>query len=158
MPVLLFVLFVACNNNPGNNNPGEAGNSPKATADSLEQEVIGVHDIVMPKSMKIPNLRKEISRVVDSIKKLAPKEREATASYLANLESLDKDLAIAYNSMESWMTRFGNKLEELNSDSIKNSAEQKIQYYTQEKINIDRIKVAVLENVRKADSLLKAKF
>jgi len=157
LPALLFFLLIACNNNAENDKSPDAS-SPKATADSLEKEVTEVHNIVMPKSMKIPDIRKEISRMMDSIKKLAPKEREAAASYLSKLNTLDKDLANAYDSMENWMVRFGNKLQDFYNDSLKISAEEKIQYYSQEKINVDKIKVAVLENVRKADSLLKAKF
>jgi predicted RNase H-like nuclease (RuvC/YqgF family) len=151
LPALLFILFAACNNDVQTN-------SQESKVDSLANEVEDVHNIVMPKSMKIPNLRKEISRITDSINKLAPKQRQAAASYLSKLDSLDKELGYAYDSMENWMKSFGEKLDEFNRDSTKVTAEQKIQYYTQEKINIDKIKEAVLDNVQKADSLLRSKF
>jgi len=153
LPSLLFMVLVACNNNNT-----QANNSQESKADSLAKEVEEVHNVVMPKSMKIPNLRKEIGRITDSIKKLPPKARDAAAPYLAKLDAIDKDLGSAYDRMEDWMKSFGDKLDEFSSDSTKVTVEQKIQYYTQEKINIDKIKEAVLGNVQKADSLLRSKF
>lgn len=158
--LLLFAILLvstSCNNSGTGTSPDTA-DSKKAKADSLEKAVIDVHDIVMPKSMKIPNIRKEIDRVVDSIKKLSPAARKAAAPYVAKLDSVDKKLLDAYDSMEKWMVSFGSKLEELNMDSTKEAAEKKIQYYSQEKPNIDAIKDAVMENLREADSLLRSKF
>jgi hypothetical protein len=161
MKTILFILssailfaFISCNNASS----PEAADNKNAKADSLEKAVIDVHDIVMPKSQKIPKVRTEINRIVDSIRKLSPSVRKAAAPYLAKLDSVDKNLSDAYDSMEKWMVSFGSKMEELNMDSTKEAAEKKIKYYSQEKVNIDAIKVGVMENLRKADSLLRTKF
>jgi len=151
----LFVFFTSCNN--ADNKSKNTATSLKAQADSLENEVLKGHDIAMPKSMKIPDLRQLIKRQLDSIDKLPAKDREAAAPYKGQLQSLDKELEDAYTSMENWMESFGERMQELHSDSLKDHYEEKIKYYSGEKIKIDKIDEAVLGSVQKAESLLKPK-
>jgi phage host-nuclease inhibitor protein Gam len=154
--VLLFTALVACNNSEKK----ERGINltPQAQADSLEKEVDDGHMIAMVKYMKIPDLQKEIKRLADSISKLPAKAQEAAAPYKEKLNSLDKELAAAYDSMENWMEAFGNGLDKLNKVSMKDSIEQRIKFFTEEKTKINSVKEAVLGSVKKADSLLKEKL
>jgi hypothetical protein len=154
-PVILLTCFSACNNaGKKQENPL---NAAKAKADSLEDLILKGHDIAMPKSMKIPDLQVELQRMIDSIGKLPAKAREAAAPYKSQLETINQDLGKAYSSMESWMQEFGEKFQELNKDSVKSNFEEKIKYYSSELPKIDEIKFAVVESVRRADSLLKSK-
>ena len=153
--VLLFTVIVACNNSEKKT---AADLTPQAQADSLEKEVDDGHMVAMVKYMKIPDLQKEIKRLADSISKLPAKAQETAAPYKTKLNSLDKELAAAYDSMENWMEKFGNRLEELNKVSMKDSIEQRIKFFTEEKLKVNSVKEAVLESVKKAEALLKEKF
>jgi len=151
-----FIGLAACNN--AEKKPENAQGNLKAQADSLEDLVLKGHDMTMPKSMKIPDLQQGVKRIIDSVDKLPAKAKEAASPYKAQLQNLDKELQDAYTSMENWMEAFGQRMQELNSDSMKNHYEEKIKYYSEEKLKIDKIKDAVLGSVQKADSLLKTKL
>jgi DNA repair ATPase RecN len=147
---------VSCNNKPGNSEQSSKNQTRESVADSLEKEVIDGHDVAMPKSMKIPNLKKEAQRLIDSIGKLPAKAQVAAAPYKVRLENLLKNLDTAYNSMENWMEEFGKKMQEFNADSEKNDLEQKIKFLSEQKLKIGEVKETVLSSIAKADSLLKA--
>lgn len=140
------VLFVtACTNAEKKDNP------LKAQADSLYKEVIAGHDMAMPKSMRIPKLQKAAQHMIDSIAVLPEKARQAAAHLKAKLEELVNELGDADNAMNIWMS-------EINFDSAINNLEQRIKYFTEEKIKVNKVKEAVLNSIAKADSLLKAKL
>jgi hypothetical protein len=156
LPAFLFMAIIACNNTEKKT---EETNDPgTALADSLEKEVEEGHNIAMPKSMKIPNLQKETKRLIDSISKLPAKAKEAAAPYKTKLENLLKDLDNAYSSMDKWMEEFGQRMEELSRDSAKDNLAQRIKFFSEEKIKVDKVKKAVLESLQKADSLIKRNF
>ena len=154
--VSFLVAFIACRETE--KKPEESKLTRKAQADSLEKEVEEGHNIAMAKYMKIPGLQKEIKRLADSIGKLPAKAQEAAAPYKAKLESLNKELGDAYSSMENWMETFGHRLEELDQESLKDSLDQRIKFFSEEKIKMNNVKEAVLESVKKADALIKEKF
>jgi chromosome segregation ATPase len=145
-----FVCFtiLACNNSKSDDKKIDP---LQAQADSLEKEVVEGHDVAMPKSMKIPKLQKEAQRLIDSIATLPAKAREASAPLKAKLEELVNELNYADNAMNKWMA-------EINFDSALNNLDQRIKYFTDEKIKVNKVKEAVLNSIAKADSLLKAKL
>ncbi len=146
--VMVCLSITACNNSKSD----EAKVDPlQAQADSLEKQVVEGHDVAMPKSMKIPKLQKEAQRLIDSISTLPAKAREASAPLRAKLEELVNELNYADNAMNKWMA-------EINFDSAANNLEQRIKYFADEKIKVDKVKEAVLNSIAKADSLLKAKL
>lgn len=149
LPALLFIFLIACNDT--DKKPEETIDPMKAQADSLQKEVVDGHDIAMPKSMRIPALQKETRRLIDSIGKLPAKVQKEAAPYKAKLEYLLTDLDNAHSSMAKWMDEF-------NLDSAANNLEQRINYLTEEKLKVDKVKEAVLGSLAKADSLLKSKF
>jgi phage host-nuclease inhibitor protein Gam len=154
--VFLFTALVACNNSE--KKPGAVELTPQAQADSLEKEVMVGHNVAMPKSMKIPDLRKQIGRLIDSMGKLPAKAQEAAAPYKAKLESMNKELLAAYDSMENWMESFGGRLQEINKEAMKDSIAQRIKFFMEEKVKVNNVKEAVLESVKKADAFLKEKL
>lgn len=146
--VITCLSLTACNNSKSD----EAKVDPlQAQADSLEKQVVEGHDVAMPKSMKIPKLQKEAQRLIDSISTLPAKAREASAPLRAKLEELVNELNYADNAMNKWMA-------EINFDSALNNLDQRIKYFADEKIKVDKVKEAVLNSIAKADSLLKAKL
>lgn len=148
LPLLIVLTLTACNNSKSD----EAKVDPlQAQADSLEKQVVEGHDVAMPKSMKIPKLQKEAQRLIDSISTLPAKAREASAPLRAKLEELVNELNYADNAMNKWMA-------EINFDSALNNLDQRIKYFADEKIKVDKVKEAVLNSIAKADSLLKAKL
>ena len=142
LAVFIFTFLLSCNNSKEKTDPLQA------QADSLQKEVLAGHDIAMPKSRKIPALQKKIQQMIDSISKLSPKEIQTNAFYKMELENLLNDLSSAESAMNKWMDEF-------NLDSFSNNAEQRVNYLSNEKIKIDKVKDAVLTSLQKADSILR---
>lgn len=140
--LLLLTTILSCNNS------GKT-TSREDLADSLQSQVIDLHDIAMPKSMRIPNLQEKAQHLIDSINQLPAQAQQALASYKAKLEEVNKELGEANDAMEGWMT-------EMNLDSARNNIEERIKYLTEEKIKVGKIKDAILASLAKADSLFKA--
>jgi len=146
---ILFVSILACNN--AGNDSAKMKTPQQVLADSLEKEVDNGHNTAMPKSMKIPNIQKEIKQLLDSISKLPAKAKESAAPYKAKLETLQNELEYAYMAMDKWMVEY-------KYDSAMNDLDKRIKYLTEEKLKVDKVKEAVLGSIAKADSLLKAKL
>ena len=161
MKRLLFVFAVSVFTLGSCNNAGkktEVKSSLQEQSDSLEKQVDEEHVVAMRRYMTIPDQQKEINRLIDSIDKLPTKAKEVAAPYKMKLQSLNKELGNAYNSMENWMEAFGTRFKELDQESMKDSLNQRIKFFTEEKLKIGKVKDAVLGSLQKADSLLKAKF
>ena len=144
LPFLAILVLAACNNNKSD----KKANPLQAEADSLEKLVVNGHDVAMPKSMKIPDLQKEAQRLIDSISALPAKAQQTSAPLKAKLEELVSELNYAYKAMDKWMN-------EIDFDSAVNNIEQRIKYFTDENIKVNKVKDAVLNSIAKADSLLK---
>lgn len=139
-----FAILLSCNNSE------KKADSLQAKADSLQKEVLAGHDVAMPKSMKIPKLQKEITSLLDSINNLPLKEKQSTIAYTykTELQNLNTDLSNADSLMQKWMNEF-------NLDSFNTNLEKRVEYLSDEKNKIDKVKTAVLNSLQKADSLLK---
>ncbi len=146
--LFIATLFSLC---ACNNSGGDKTSDNKATADSLEDEVMDGHNVGMAKMIKIDKAQAEVNRLIDSISKLPAKARDAAQPLKARLDSLLKDLDYAEFAMNKWM-------EEYNFDSAKDNIEERIKYLTEEKLKVDKVKDAILGSLQKADSLVKAKF
>lgn len=140
----LILSFTACNND-------DSAKKDKVMADSLQKETLHLHDIAMPRSLKIPGIQKQVQAMLDSIGKLPAKAKEAAAPLKARLEEVKGELSYAESAMDTWM-------QELNLDSAKNDIQKRIDYFTSEKMKVSKVKDAVLNSLSKADSVLKAKF
>ncbi|MBL7730812.1 MAG: viral A-type inclusion protein [Chitinophagaceae bacterium] len=140
LPLAVLLVMVACNS--------KKSDDKEKQAKDIQKEVLEMHDIAMPKSMKIPDLEKEVNRLLDSVNKLTGKASEEAAPLKAKLESLKGDLSYAYMAMDKWMTEF-------RLDSFKNNVEERIKYFMDEKLKAGKMKDAVLNSIAKADSLLK---
>lgn len=142
LTALTIAILFSCNNS------GKKIDPLQAKADSLQKEVIAGHDVAMPKSMKIPKLQKQIEQILDSINKLPTNQQQVNAFYKMSLQSLNNDLSNADSLMQKWMNEF-------NLDSFNTNPEKRVEYLSDEKNKIEKVKTAVLNSLQKADSLLK---
>jgi hypothetical protein len=145
IPVAGFFLFLftAC--------IGDNEDNASALADSLYNDVIKGHDEAMVGWMRIEGKQKEINQLLDSIAKLPSKAKAVTEQLAAKLTEANTELQSAYDGMDRWMS-------EVNLDSAKDNPEQRIKYFTEEKLKVFKVKDAVSNSLHKADSLLKAKL
>ena len=153
--LLTFLLLTAlinttsCNNSESEgDHSGHNAKEPKTKADSLMMQVMEGHDAVMPKMGKVRGAQKEAQRLLDSVSALPAKAQEAAKTLKQELETLINELNYADFAMDKWMVEF-------NMDSAKDNMEQRIQYLTDEKMKVTKVKEAVLNGLAKADSLLK---
>ena len=144
----LVILLTACNNSADTN---ENTSLKKTKADSLYDDVMDGHDVGMGKMGKLTRVQQEVSRLIDSIGKLPAKTRNAAAPYKAKLENLLAELKSSENGMNQWMESF-------NLDSAVNNSKERIRYLANEKIRVSKVKDAILNNLQKADSVLRERF
>lgn len=149
--VIAVTLCTGCNNSDEKKEKEADKNTPAQQADSLYNDVIKGHDEAMVGWMRIEGRQKEISRLLDSIAKLPEKARAAADQLKTKLSEANSELQSAYDGMDKWMS-------EVNLDSAKNNLEQRIKYFTEEKLKVDKVKEAVSSSLQKTDSLLKAKL
>ena len=143
--VIAISLFAACQNSGGHNHE-QAEELPKTHADSLYQDIMDLHDAVMPKMGKVRGARDYAQKLVDSIKALPSKS--INADYQNQLQGLVVELSAADAEMDSWMMQF-------NMDTLANELDKRAEYLSAEKIKVGKVKEAVLSGLAKADSLLK---
>lgn len=150
LPFAALCILASCKN--GKDSGGEQKGDPalEEKASQLQKEVLEEHDIAMPKSMKIPDLEKEVSRLLDSVAGLPEKAKAAAAPLKEKLEKLKEELSYAGNAMDKWMTEFS-------LDSFSKDAAKRISYLTDEKLKVSKVKDAILNGLAKADSLLHRK-
>jgi hypothetical protein len=145
LPVIL-IIAVACNNSGKT-----ATNDLEKQADSLYKDVMHGHDMGMAKGPAVEKATEWAQKAIDSISKLPAAAQQAAAGYKQQLDSLLKDLNYADFSMNKWM-------EEMKWDPSKIELNERIKYYTEEKMKVEKVKDAIFNSLAKADSLLKAKF
>src|ERR1051325_4515805 len=134
LTAIAFAFLISCNNNSE-----KKTDSLQAKADSLEKDVLAGHDVAMPKSMKIPKLQKQIGRILDSINKLSADQQQSNASYKMGLQNLNNDLSNADSLMQKWMNEF-------NLDSFNTNPEKRVEYLSDEKNKIEKVKTAVISS------------
>lgn len=146
---IAVALFTACKNNKKEGgHDHHKKDAPKTQEDSLMADVMDGHDVGMAKYSKLGAMEKKVKAALDSLSKLPSKAQQAATPYKAQLDSLGKDLSYAIFAMDKWM-------EEFNMDSAKSDLQQRIQYLTDEKLKVGKVKEAILGSLQKAESLFK---
>lgn len=147
-----FLLVVSgCNNSGEKKEEQKDKSSLSQQADSLYNDVIKGHDEAMGEWMHIEGKQKEINRLLDSIAKLPANAKAAADQLKSKLMEANTALQSAYDGMDKWMSQ-------VNLDSAKDNLEQRIKYFTEEKLKVNTVKDAVNNSLQKADSLLKVKL
>ncbi len=144
---LIFILtIIACNQEEKPTRQDGFSEVPKTKEDSLYKEVMKGHNIGMARIGRVKNAIKKTQQQLDSLNKLSknkidPKHQQA-------LIDLQEDLNYADYAMFKWMDEFEN-------DSAKGNAELRIRYLESEKDKVNKVKDAILNGLKLADSLLK---
>ena len=105
-------------------------------------QVMAIHDEVMPKMGRIGKLVKELKPKIDST--------EAGQNYAAAMQ----DLQAAHKSMMDWMQGFGDRFD---YDEIKNGKElsaEKQEWLDEEEVKVKAMRDQVNSSIRRAERLL----
>ncbi len=149
LAVIISLGITACNNNGNNNN--NTKEPLQAKADTLYNELIKEHNEGMSGWMKIEDMKKKISDIIDSITALPLKDMSYVEAYKTRLAGATEELTNAYNKMDAWMST-------MNLDSSLDNLELRIKYLSEEKQRASEITALVNNSLQKADSLLKVEF
>ena len=144
-------FFTACKNFDKKDDGKLSGETLQALADSLYQQVIDIHNEGMAGWMKIEKKQEMIKQLLDSVDALPAKMKAGAGPFKEKLSEAASNLTTAYDDMDKWMPT-------LNLDSAKDDLEQRIKYFTGEKLKAESINQAIFNSLQKADSLLKAKL
>jgi hypothetical protein len=135
--ITIGLLITSCGKQTQNEN-AEANENADLPDDvrveqSLYDEVIAVHDEVMPKMENIMKLKGELVEKADLLR-----EEDANAPQLVEMETAIKDLESADEAMMHWMRNFQPQRDNVNHDAV-------VEYYTKQKISVDSVKM-LMEN------------
>ena len=129
--VSAFIFILACK-----------PETKKADTPSKMQEVIAIHDEVMPKMGTISKLVAQLKPLADTT--------DAGAEYLKAM----RDLQAAHKSMMNWMQGFGNRFD---SDEILNGkelSEEKKAWLLEEEIKVNKLREDINGSIARAEELL----
>lgn len=134
LTLFIFSLFISsCSDN-----------STKGSAVAeLEEEVMYIHDDVMPKMSDIMKHKEKINALLSD-----SSWHESNPDYVNNLrKTLDK-LNVAEKEMWNWMHNYSDVFGQLQSD------QQKTDFLLQEKEKISEVRVLMLESIEQAEAEL----
>ncbi len=106
------------------------------------EQVMAIHDEVMPKMGKLGKLVGQLKEKVDTT--------EVGQQY----ELAMKDLQEANKSMMDWMINFGNRFDSNEILDGKELTEQKQQWLNEEEKKVEALKVHINSSIEKAEALL----
>ena len=138
-----FLIPAACqNSNTSNESENQENNSPEALEKSLYQEVIKVHDEVMPKLQAISNLKGKVEEKITEFEGSSQEDERLNTlrKQLVNLDEADQ-------SMMDWMHNFKTTYEGW-------THEETMEYLEKEKVSIQKTGELVDESIASARSLL----
>lgn len=119
--------------------------------DTLEKEVMMIHDAVMPKMGELVALQSTLSKHIaytDSLLKITPSDT-SLQNTLKQSNMLATDLKKADDGMMNWMHQY-------KGDSLKKlPPKEAIQALTNEKIKIEQVSDDMLKSIEDAQQLLK---
>jgi hypothetical protein len=128
-------------------------NEEQAQVETLEKEVMMIHDAVMPKMGELVALENAIRRRIsqtDSLLKITPND-SALQQLLEQSIHLSSQLKQADDAMMDWMHHYrGDSLRKL-------LPSQAIQAFTQEKIKIEQVSDDMLKSIEETQNFLKQK-
>lgn len=133
---LLAIFIISC----GNGNSEKTTSEKLSVSDSLFDEVLSSHDVVMPKMNKLSRLREKAEKQMDSLQKFNSDD----ATYKKKLDSVKASLDYAETAMNKWMQEF-------KYDSFKNNEAERIKYLQGEKEKVNGVKDNVLGSIQNAE-------
>lgn len=146
--VIISIVFVciSCNQTEEPIRKDGFSEVPKTKEDSLYKEVMDGHNIGMARIGRVKKAITETQQQLDSLNKLS--KNKIDPNHQQALIDLQEDLNYADYAMFKWM-------EEFKIDSAKGNVELRIRYLESEKDKVNKVKDAILNALKRADSLLK---
>ncbi|MBQ0735533.1 hypothetical protein [Aquimarina celericrescens] len=129
--VLIVLIVVSCNQL----------SEEEQKFDALMEEVISVHDEVMPKMGEISSLIKELEPKIDTT--------ETGKSYA----KAQQDLKDAYDFMMTWMSDFSEKFPH-DEETDANEVSSQIKILKEEEIEVNKLRDQINSSIRNARELL----
>lgn len=139
--MLAVISMIACNSSPQENQPPLS--PEEARQDSLFQEVMAIHDEVMPEMERIYRLQKKLTQVIDSLES----ENVASAISVDSLKDINVALKASDDAMMNWMRSNDFKFEGMEQAEI-------IRELESEKENIIVVREKMLNSIADAEAVL----
>ena len=117
--------------------------SKKAEETSRMEQVMDIHNEVMPKMGTLGKLVGQLKPMADS---LGAESIEAKAM---------KDLQQANKSMMDWMQGFGNRFDYEETMNGKELSEEKEQWLKEEEVKVKKVKEDINSSIQRAEEILK---
>jgi len=133
--LITLLTFVQCqkSDHKHTESTGVAGNSPNQ---ELYDEVIRVHDEVMPKMSDIYVLKQKLKTKMDSV----------SSDQKSEIESVILQLDSASNGMNVWMRQFDPKQDDMDADEAR-------QYLESEMVKVKKVKEDMLKAIERAKNM-----
>ena len=129
--ILLFCLN-SCGDGQQNQNEGEV------SQEELYDEVMAVHDEVMPRMGDLMNYQSQLKGKIDSLP-------EGQAEETESLQSVVDELEEAHDAMMGWMRNFNRDYEGMTEEEV-------MEYLRQEKEKIEEVKEKMNSALQEAES------
>lgn len=120
-------------------------NTPTASNQNLEEEILRVHDEVMPKMSDINRLSNQLRE----IKKNAGQTPDGQPITIEGLDETLKELRTAEQGMSDWMKNYGDTKANLKDENLKD-------FYEKELKKIRIVRDNMLSSIEKANAWLAA--
>ncbi|MEB2778226.1 hypothetical protein SYJ56_23145 [Algoriphagus sp. D3-2-R+10] len=135
IPYLIFTSFLLIN---------ACSSKGPSENEKLREEVIAVHDEVMPKMGKLKSLERRALEKVEELERVNPVDSSKVEEYKA----LAYDLNHAHDSMFEWMHQYEPKDGDQSPEELK-------KYLDNQMVLVSAVNVEMKEALAKAEALLK---
>ncbi|MDH5366622.1 MAG: hypothetical protein OEW67_06515 [Cyclobacteriaceae bacterium] len=141
---ILWIALFSCNGKKTAQENDKIITSVEEQRDILYQEVIAVHDEVMPKMQEIVALQEKLRVQIDSLN-----EVDSTSEITSSLNEVNLMLKNADDAMMNWMREFK---PEMNAKEVEN--EEALTYLRNEMDRIIEVQKVVNESIENAHTFL----
>lgn len=117
------------------------GQSEKEKNQALKDQVIAIHDEVMPKMGELKALKREIDEKATNLR------AELSESELEDLSRISNDLDQAFEGMFVWMRQFKTDYTDMTEDEIK-------EYLLDQKVKVEKVNVDIKTSLSDAKEAL----
>ena len=136
IPFVLFILLSVSIFSCGNK---------KSQNELLQEQVILVHDDVMPKIGSLKSRQEKLNKKAESLEK--SEESVESQKLIADLRATAEECGNAYDEMFVWMRQYEIDLEEMSDEDAKIYLEDQL-------VKVEKVKALILQALEKSETLL----
>jgi hypothetical protein len=136
--ILSILLSCGQKSHENDHNQGDA-NQEAGGNQALYDDVMKVHDEVMPKMNDIYKLREQLKKQISDTPGMAAKKKEEIESTIIKLDSASEEMMV-------WMRNFNPLPDSLGEDSAR-------EYLEKEKVKVNEVKEAMLQAIEEAKAI-----